>query len=44
MRENKLFKTNLLISVILIIGFVLTAVLSYQANYQASSISNRYPH
>lgn len=39
MRENKLFKTNLLISVILVIGFVFTAVLSYQANYQASLIN-----
>lgn len=35
-KNKKLFKTNLTISIILIIGFVLTAVFSYQANYQAS--------
>ncbi|WP_320936247.1 sensor domain-containing diguanylate cyclase [Enterocloster lavalensis] len=39
MQENKLFKTNLLISIILIIGFILTAILSYQANYQASLVN-----
>lgn len=36
MKDNNLLKTNLLISFILIIGFALTAVFSYQANYQAS--------
>ena len=36
MKNNELFKTNLLISIILIIGFSLTAVFSYNANYQSS--------
>lgn len=36
MKNNKLLRTNLLISVILVIGFITTAILSYQANYQAS--------
>lgn len=36
MQNTKLFKTNLLVSVILIIGFMLTAFFSYRANYQAS--------
>ncbi|RGY99685.1 sensor domain-containing diguanylate cyclase [Clostridium sp. AM58-1XD] len=36
MKNHKLFKTNLVISIVLIIGFVLTAVFSYRANYQAS--------
>lgn len=35
-KNNKLFRTNVLVSVILITGFTLTALLSYQANYQAS--------
>lgn len=39
MRNNKLFKTNLLVSIILVIGFIFTAVLSYQANYQASLVN-----
>lgn len=39
MQKSKLFKTNLLISVILLVGFILTAVLSYQANYQASLVN-----
>lgn len=36
MKNNRLFKTNALVSLILIIGFALTAMLSYRANYQAS--------
>ena len=36
MKGNKLLRTNILISVILIVGFSLTAVFSYQANYRAS--------
>lgn len=36
MKNKNLMKTNLYISVILIIGFVLTAVLSYRANYRMS--------
>lgn len=36
MKKNILFKTNILICVILIVGFLLTAVLSYRANYSAS--------
>lgn len=36
MKNNKLFKTNLVISIVLLIGFALTAVFSYRANYQAS--------
>lgn len=39
MRNKKVFRTNLLISVILIVGFALTAVFSYRANYQ-TSLSN----
>ncbi|MFR2846712.1 MAG: hypothetical protein ACLTC4_06000 [Hungatella hathewayi] len=34
--NNKLLKTNLLVSVILIVGFALTAIFSYRANYSAS--------
>lgn len=34
--KNKLLRTNLLISIILIAGFVTTAVFSYRANYQVS--------
>lgn len=34
--NNKLLKTNVLVSIILVIGFVLTAIFSYRANYQAS--------
>lgn len=36
MKRNKLLKTNILVSIILIVGFLLTAMLSYQANYKAS--------
>lgn len=36
MKNNRLFKTNVLVSLILVIGFALTAMLSYRANYQAS--------
>lgn len=35
-KSNKLLKTNALVSTILIVGFILTAILSYRANYQAS--------
>ena len=36
MKNDILKRTNLLISLILIVGFVLTAALSYKANYSAS--------
>lgn len=36
MKDNHLLRINLNITVILVIGFALTAVLSYRANYQAS--------
>lgn len=36
MNGSKVLRTNLLISIILIIGFAFTAVFSYRANYQAS--------
>lgn len=36
MKNNRLFKTNAVVSLILLIGFALTALLSYRANYQAS--------
>lgn len=36
MKKNALLKTNMLISIILIIGFIFTGILSYQANYQTS--------
>lgn len=36
MKNKPVLKTNLCISLVLIIGFILTAILSYQANYQAS--------
>lgn len=39
MRNNKLFRTNLLVSIILIVGFIFTAILSYRANYQASLVN-----
>lgn len=35
MKNNILFRTNLMVSVILLIGFTLIAVLSYRANYNA---------
>lgn len=36
MKKNILLRTNILICVIIIAGFLLTAVLSYKANYSAS--------
>ena len=36
MKNNRLFKTNAVISLILLIGFALTAALSYHANYRTS--------
>lgn len=36
MREKELLKTNLLVSMILTVGFALTAILSYRVNFQAS--------
>lgn len=36
MKEHKLFRTNLTVSIVLIIGFIVTAVFSYRANYQTS--------
>ena len=36
MKNINLLKTNIRISMILLLGFALTAVLSYQANYQYS--------
>lgn len=36
MKNKNLIKTNLYISIVLVIGFVLTAILSYRANYQMS--------
>lgn len=36
MKSNKLLRTNILVSVILVVGFSLTAIFSYQANYRAS--------
>lgn len=36
MKKNILLKTNILICLILVVGFLLTAVLSYKANYSAS--------
>lgn len=36
MKDSKVFKTNIVVSVILIIGFLLTSMFSYQANYKAS--------
>jgi hypothetical protein len=38
MKNNILFKTNLLVSVILLVGFALIATLSYRANYNASLV------
>lgn len=38
MKNNILLKTNLLVSVILLIGFALIATLSYRANYNASLV------
>lgn len=35
-KNNRLFKTNAVISLILLIGFALTAALSYHANYRTS--------
>lgn len=36
MKTNKVLRTNLLVSIILVIGFALTAVFSYKANYKDS--------
>lgn len=36
MKSNSLFKTNIVIGFVLIIGFMLTAFFGYQANYQSS--------
>ncbi len=36
LKNNKLLKTNLLVSIILVIGFMLTAIFSYRANYRTS--------
>ena len=36
MANSKLVKTNLLVSVILLIGFMLTAFFSHRANYRVS--------
>lgn len=36
MKDKELVRTNLLISIILVIGFLITAVFSYRANYQTS--------
>ncbi len=36
MKKNILFRTNLLVCLIIIVGFLLTAALSYQANYSTS--------
>lgn len=36
MKNKELFRTNLLISMVLVIGFLITAVFSYRANYQES--------
>ena len=36
MKNNKLFQTNLLVSSILVVGFILTAFFNYRANYRAS--------
>lgn len=41
MKDKELLKTNLLISIILTIGFLTTAVFSYRANYQSSVESLR---
>lgn len=38
MKNNILLKTNLLVSVILLVGFALIATLSYRANYNASLV------
>lgn len=35
-KNSRVFKTNLIIGVILVIGFVFTALLGYRANYEAS--------
>lgn len=36
MKNKRLLKTNLLVSAILIVGFMLTAIFGYRANYQSS--------
>ena len=39
MKNQQLIKTNLLVSVVLILGFALTSIFSYHANYQSSLTS-----
>lgn len=39
MKGHKLLRTNLTVSIVLIIGFIVTAVFSYRANYQSSIYS-----
>ena len=36
MKKNILMRTNLMICAVIVVGFLLTAVLSYRANYTAS--------
>ena len=36
MKKNQVLKTNIMISIILVLGFMVTAAFSYSANYQAS--------
>lgn len=36
MKNNKLLRTNFLISIILLLGFAITALFAYRANYQVS--------
>ena len=36
MKKNILLRTNILVCLIIVAGFLVTAVLSYQANYSAS--------
>ena len=40
MQNNILLKTNLLVSVILLVGLALIATLSYRAHYNASLVTN----
>ncbi|WP_290759944.1 hypothetical protein [Anaerostipes sp.] len=36
MKNKKLLKTNAAVSIVLLIGFLLTSIFSYKANYKAS--------
>ena len=36
MKKNILMQTNLLVCLVIVVGFLLTAALSYRANYSAS--------